>query len=305
MNKLNLGYVCINLSLSAQQISSNKGMIKRTFDAKGKNYAGQLAYQNLQDLLKILKWNFENNIHVFRMSSCIFPWMSSYNFNELSNYESILQICKTIGEYAKQTNQRLSFHPGHFNILASPNESVVNNSITDLSRHGEIMDMMNLEDNPYNSINIHVGGAYGNKSESYKRFMINFDRLPDNVKSRLTIENDDKQNMYSVIELYNYLSRPNNIPIVFDFFHHNFCDGDLTTKDALEMAMCSWLDSGIKPLTHYSSSKKIHEDSNSKPQAHADYVYEKIETFGNDIDIELECKAKELGLIKYIKDFSQ
>ena len=72
---------------------------------------------------------------------------------------------------------------------------------------------------------------------------------------------------------------------------------------ALGFAISTWPE-GIKPVVHYSSSRKLNEDAKVKPQAHADYIYETIDTFGFDIDIMLECKAKELALLEYRKKHS-
>ena len=299
---MNLGYACINMELSEKGISTNRGMIKKTFQSKGVDYAADLALLNLKDLYKVLQWNFCNDIKVYRMSSCLFPWMSEYEFIDLYNYDEIKSWCETIGSYAKQTGQRLSFHPGHFDILASPSESTVNNTILDLNRHAQIMDMMNLRTDHYNTINIHVGGAYGDKESALTRFCENFDKLQKSAKQRLTVENDDKMNMYSTHDLYHGVYKKVKIPIVFDFLHHTLCTGGQTEEEALKLAATTW-PSGISPLTHYSSSKKIYEDLLSIQTAHADFVYDKIETYEMEFDIEIEAKAKERALLLYRDNF--
>ena len=57
----NLGYACINMELSQQpkskRVTTNRSMIRRTFDEKGLPYASELALANCRDLLKILQWN--------------------------------------------------------------------------------------------------------------------------------------------------------------------------------------------------------------------------------------------------------
>jgi len=133
------------------------------------------------------------------------------------------------------------------------------------------------------------------------RFCKNFELLPDSVKTRLTVENDDKQSMYSVKELYNGIYNRIGVPIVFDYHHHRFCDGGLSEQDALELAMSTWPE-GITPATHYSESRSIEkEDDKIRPQAHSDYIYDKIETYGNDIDIMVEAKKKEMAVAKYLE----
>jgi UV DNA damage endonuclease len=101
--------------------------------------------------------------------------------------------------------------------------------------------------------------------------------------------------------LYDLLYNKIGIPITHDFHHHNYGPQDLTQEEALKLACSTW--GGIRPMTHMSSSKKI-EDEKGLTTAHADYIYEKIETFGLDFDIEIEAKAKDLAVIKYRRDFN-
>ena len=198
---------------------------------------------------------------------------------------------------------RLTCHPGPFNVLVSPHKHVVDNTITDLRIHGEIFDMIGLERSPYNKINIHCNGVYGDKKAAMDRFCKNFELLPESVKTRLTVENDDKSSMYSVKDLM-YIHERIGIPIVFDYHHHKFCTGDLSEQEALELAISTW-PKDIKPIVHYSESKALHEGNEKvKPQAHSDYINELPNLYGNDVDVMVESKAKELAIIPFIKDFT-
>ena len=293
----NLGYACINMTLGKQGITTNRSMIKRTFLQKGIPYASELSIQNARDLIEIIKWNEKNNIKFFRMSSNIFPWSSEYSLSELPHYHRIKNLLAGAGNLADKYGQRITSHPGPFNVLVSPNENVVQNTITDLSIHGEVFDLMGLSRTPYNKINIHCNGVYGDKQSAMDRFCKNFERLPESVQTRLTIENDDKASMYSVKDLM-YIHERIGIPIVFDYHHHKFCTGDLSEEEALKLAASTWGD--IKPVVHYSESKSLHENNESlKPQAHSDYISDYIDTYGLDVDIMIEAKAKELTLLEY------
>ena len=297
---MNLGYACINMTLGKKKITTNRSMIKKTFLQRGMDYASELALQNIKDLETIIKWNVENDIKLFRISSDMFPWASEYNIDDLVDMPEIRQVMKRTGEYVKLHGVRLGCHPGPFNVLCSPNEKVVLNTITDLENHGKVLDLLGLSHTPYNKINIHCNGTYGDKIASMQRFCDNYDRLSHSVKSRLTVENDDKASMYSVKDLM-YIHERIGIPIVFDYHHHTFNTGGLSEQEALELAMSTWSD-GIIPVVHYSSSKpKETGNPKDKPQAHADYILEKIDTYGHDVDVMLECKAKELALLEYRK----
>jgi len=297
----NLGYACINMTLRKDKITTNRSMIKRTFLKEGITRSSDLALQNTRDLIEIIKWNHKNGFKLFRMTSDLIPWASEFSLSSMPDYRKISILLNGAGNLAAKYGQRITSHPGPFNVLVSPNERVVNNTIRDLSIHGEIFDLMGLSRTPYNKINIHCNGVYGDKQSAMDRFCKNFERLPESVQTRLTVENDDKASMYSTMELYNGVYKRIGVPIVFDYHHHRFCDGGLSEQEALELAISTW-PKDIVPATHYSESRSIEkEDETIRPQAHSDYVYDKINTYGNDIDIMIEAKRKELAVAKYLE----
>ena len=298
---MNLGYACINMTLGSQKprITTNRSMIKKTFLEKGIPYASELGIQNCRDLVEVIKWNHQNGINFFRMSSDLFPWASEYPLSSLPHYNRICNLMAGAGNLAKKYNQRITSHPGPFNVLVSPREHVVENTIRDLSIHGEVFDMMGLSRTPYNKLNIHCNGVYGDKISAMDRFCKNFERLPESVQTRLTVENDDKASMYSVKDLM-YIHERIGIPIVFDYHHHKFCTGDLSEEEALNLAVSTW-PKGITPAVHYSESKALNENLNVKPQAHSDYIKEIPNTYGLDVDIMVEAKAKELTILEYLQ----
>src|SRR5579875_2494988 len=151
---MNLGYACINTHLSGQGVTSNRGMIRRTFLEKGVQYASQLALQNVQDLLKIVEWNVANGIKVFRITSELFPWASEYNIEHLPDFKAIRSVLEAIGRQPI----RLSAHPGPFNKLAGWGNTLTN-TIKDLETHAQIFDIMQLPATHWHKINIHIGGA--------------------------------------------------------------------------------------------------------------------------------------------------
>lgn len=304
MNKI--GYCCIAVGVNeglkkSEYIKVNRGMIKKTFLSRGLDYVSELIILNLKDTLKILDYNIKNNILVYRLSSDSFPWMSEYNFVDLPNFNKIKSLLKDIGVKAKNNDIRLSYHPGPFNVLSSENEKVVTKTINELNKHAEIMDLMDLDKSHYYPINIHIGTTKPTLKEAAKKFCVNFKKLSKSCQSRLTIENDDSVNQYSVKMLYEWLYKEIDIPIVFDQHHFNYGPQDQTLEEALKLAHSTW--NGIKPLTHM-SSPRTNEDISSRKTAHADYIYEKIITFGLNFDTEIEAKAKDLAVIKYNKDFN-
>jgi len=304
-----IGYACISMQLSyptkygnkprgTQPITTNRSMIRRTFDEKGVDYASELCLQNVKDLHQLIQWNIVNGYDFYRLSSDMAPWKTEYEWDDLKDIDEIKKWFHSAGTMAKTHGVRLTAHPGPFNVLVSPNEQVVENTIKDLTIHGDEFDMMGLSRTPYNKLNIHCNGVYGDKLSAMDRFCKNFERLPESVQTRLTVENDDKASMYSVVDLM-YIHERIGIPIVFDYHHHKFCTGDLSEREALELAISTWPDD-IVPVVHYSESRSKEQlDESIRPQAHSDYVIDYIDTYGHNVDIMVEAKHKELAVDKY------
>jgi len=278
----------------------NRSMIKKTFESKGLPYVSELVIQNLEDTIKVFKHNLKNNIKVYRMSSDSFPWMSHYNFHQLPNFNKIQRLLTQIGNNIKDNDIRVSYHPGPFNILGSEKESVVLKTIDELDKHSELMDLMGLEQSTYYPINIHLNVTTPTHQDAAKRFCDNFHRLKDSTKKRLTIENDDKPSQYSVSMLYNLVHKEIGIPIVVDSLHYNCHPDNMSWEETLKLGLSTW---ETKPLCHHSSSKKLHEDEKVILSAHADFLYEPFDSCGFDVDIELECKQKDIAVRKYNQDY--
>lgn len=297
---MNLGYACINTALKSGGIFTNRTMRRKTFESKGLDYVSELALQNVKDLETHIHWNNEHDIKLFRLSSQIFPWMEEYEWSDLKDWDEISSRMLDIGKLATESGQRLTMHPGPFHCLASPNPKVVERTIKGLDKHAEQFDMMGFEPSNYNKINIHVGGAYGDKKAALERFCKNFELLGDSTKKRLVIENDDSPNEFSVKDLFDGIYQIIGIPITFDYFHHKFNTGGMTEEEALKMAAITWPE-GITQCCHYSESRRKEKlDESIRPQAHSDIIYEKIQTYGLEPDIVIEAKLKEQAIFKRV-----
>jgi len=185
--------------------------------------------------------------------------------------------------------------------LASKNKKVITNAMKDLETHGKLMDEMGMPRNRWAKINIHMGGAYGDLQSAAGRFLENFAKLSSSVQSRLTLENDDRPNLFSTKDLFELISDVSDIPIVFDYHHHAAHPGGVSEKDALEMAILTWGD--VKPTCHYSESAQLERGKAAPFRAHSKFIYNKINDYGHDLDVMVEAKNKEEAVAKYIKDW--
>lgn len=287
-----IGYPCINMSLG-ENVKTGRKTILRLFSI---DKAAQLALQNCRDLLTILEWNAKNGISFFRIGSDIFPFMThgtvGYKLSELSTANEIQKILQDVGTFVKMHKMRLNCHPGPFTIIASPKDDVVKSAIRDIEMHSMIGDLLGIdtEESRFN-INFHIGSTYGDIKSTVKRFCENFKLLTPNAQNRVTVENDDKTSLYSAKDLVDLVHQEIGIPIVFDYHHHQFNTGNLSDVDAAKLCFNTW--GKQLPEIHYSESAV-----GKRPTAHSDYIDGKLPQYDREFDLMLECKAKDLALLR-------
>lgn len=288
-----VGYCCKNITLQKSGVTYSRGMIKKTFDQRGIVYASQLALANSRDFIKVLQWNADNNVKVFRMGSGMFPWANHYELANLPDYHEICANLLSAGLLARSSGQRITAHPDHFVKLGSLKPVVVDNSIIELELQSTIFDLIGLPVSPHAAINIHVGMNFS--EETGARWVAAAKRLSFNAFARLVVENDDKATGFSTVQLFTHIFAELNTPITFDYFHHQFHPDGMSTQHAFELAYGTW-PHDVTPLFHVSESRN---DPHGNPRAHADYITAAINDFGYDVDIDLEAKAKEFALFNY------
>lgn len=253
---------------------------------------------NANELLKIIKRCFSEGIKSFRVSSNLFPLYDMLQ-NDLQEFYSVKKILSEIGNFALSNEMRLTTHPDQFVVISSNKNDVIEKSIKMLEHHAWVFDQMNLPESPYYAINIH-GGTKGNSE-----ILINtINKLNDNTKKRLTLENDERS--YSVKDLYEVYEKT-GVPIVFDSHHHTFNDCNLSLEEAFALSKKTW--GTIKPLTHLSNTDpSLINGSFTERRKHSDYVHY-IPEFqlkannNNEIDIDFEFKMKNIAIKKAVEDF--
>jgi UV DNA damage endonuclease len=188
-------------------------------------------------------------------------------------------------------------HPDQFVLINSPDRTINKRSVRELEYHAEILDLMGLEVDA--KIQIHVGGVYGDKPASTKRFLSRYKTLPRSIKRRLVIENDDK--LYNLADCVR-ISEEVSVPVVFDYFHHSVNYGDNYVDRAFDLFANTWgIYDGI-PMVDYSSQapgerKGIHVESINV----ANFKKFLEESMPFDFDVMLEIKDKEASALKAIR----
>jgi len=305
-SNIRFGYACINTTIEALV---NRSCIQQTLTANGIDHAIYLALSNLQNVVKILEWNAQNGIYVYRMSSAMLPHITNPAFlkpDSESPYAYPLSIFDdefaAISDAARRFNQRLTFHPGHFNQIGTPRPEVFENTSLDLQMHADILDKLGCGIDSV--MVVHGGGVYNNKKATMDRWVENFYKLPPQVQKRIVIENcEHSYNYKDMLELSGRINRP----VVFDTHHHTcysenveeLPDPSTFIDDVIE----TWTKLGIRPKFHVSE-----QAPGKRIGAHSDYV----ETVPDylldvseriDIDIMVEAKAKEKAALKLMYEY--
>jgi len=253
---------------------------------------------NVKEILRNIPRLNEHNIKSFRLSSSIFP-LFEFCADIARNDEQITSDLALAGRLFKEAGIRVTTHPGQFCVISSDKDSIVQNSIKELEYHAWIFDSMGFERTPYYAINIHGGKA--NRTE---KIIEVFKTLPENVKNRLTLENDEK--CYNVRQLLN-INNHTGIPVVFDSHHFTFGMDDLSFSDAFCESIRTW--GRIKPLQHISNTEIGEENSSyNKKRAHSQLIRyipdDQLNAIREDlIDLDVEAKLKNIAVLKMRKDF--
>ena len=305
---IQLGLCCLNTQLREQKppIFASRSIILKTFHEKGFEHLEKKIIENLKDVLKMMEWNENNGIKVFRLSSEMFPHKSNPLAPDYS-LDFARDLLQEIGEKSKQLNQRLTFHPGQYNVIGTPTKESFEKTILDLKYHADVLDLMNLDNDSV--IVIHGGGVYGDKTATIERWCKQFYDLPENVQKRIVIENCEKN--FSVIDCLK-VSDTINIPVVFDT-HHFECYKKLHPDEHFEdpevymhAVLETWWRRDIKPKFH------ISEQGSGRIGHHSDfietipeYLLEIPEKYLCNIDIMIEAKMKEQAIFRLYEKYPE
>lgn len=304
---IQLGLCCMNTTLKKQhKIYCSRKIIVRIIEEKGMDELKSRITQNLKDLLKMIQWNQENGIRVFRLSSELFMHKTNPKIPDY-DYEFAKPLLKQIGDLANSYGHRLTFHPGQYNVLASPNSKYVKKTIEDLQYHADVLDLMGIGKDGV--MVIHGGGIYGDKNSAFKRWIDNYHKLPDSIKNRLVLENCER--IFSIEDCL-YINSKTGVPIVFDT-HHFECYKKMHPEEHFKppeeyilLILDTWHQKNIKPKFHVS------EQGSGRIGHHSDYIdtipnylLEIPEKYGIDIDIMIEAKMKELSIQKLYEKYPE
>ncbi len=286
---MKIGYPCINLSIGCK---GNRSFRLKSYSTRR---LIETINNNLKCLQKILEFNTKEGILFFRITSDLIPFAShpicEFNWqNHFSNY------FEEIGWYIKKQKIRISMHPDQFVFINSLDPKIFSRSLKELLYHADVLDLLGLDNSA--KIQIHVGGVYGDKHRSINRFVSRFQKIEENLKEHLVIENDTNYNLKDCIHINEIV----DIPVLFDSLHHEINNSGEKLSEAFRLFTRTWRKKDSLPMVDYSSQQK-----SKNMKKHAETL--DLEHFKNflrftypfDYDLMLEIKDKERSALKAIE----
>ena len=295
-----LGYVAMNLSLEDCSPSGTVtfAVLNRLPDMEAKLHRlRRVSAKNLLNTLRILRYNKALEISVYRLTSRLIP-LATHPAAEGWDYTAeFSREFGEVGAFIRENDMRVSAHPDHFTLLNSKSEEVLEASVRDLEYHVRLYEAMGLGDFRYKLV-LHVGGLYDSREASLERFRVNYSALPDRIRGRILLENDDKS--YTAREVLT-LCKQLKIPMVLDVHHHHCLPGEEKLERLLPEIFDTWNGEYFRPKIHFSSPKSPKEFRH-----HAEFIgpaeflgfLEIAKADGRDFDVMLEAKGKDGALMK-------
>lgn len=285
-----LGFACICNTLQENghfKTVTVKTLLKLSEEDQAKKLKS-LAVDNMYNSLQILKWCKSNDILMYRFSSDLIPLATYVENWSWWEDKDIQNMCFKVKEFVSKSGIRISLHPDQFCVLNSDKPHVVQNSINHLEYLNRLSNMIGNK-----TLIIHTGSTVAGKEKAIQRFIDNFALLSEDIQSKLVLENDDKS--FGVSDVL-YICETLGIPMLLDIHHYNCFNAGEDLLDLRQRIVVTW--KGLRPKMHLSSGKTGFIDRH-----HADYINDEdyinaLKFAGDEFDIMLECKQKELALLK-------
>lgn len=283
---MKIGYPCINRTIG---VSASRSFRLASYSPERLRSTVQ---ENLAGLQGILEWNRDRGVRFFRISSETIPF-ASHPVMDVDWQREFRSEFAAIGEYIRSQDMRVNMHPGQYTLLSSPRPDVQARSVAELVYHAELLDLLELDRT--HVIQIHVGGVYGDRAATISTVIARIAGLPDDVRNRLVIENDEHH--YPLADCLS-ISGETGLPVLLDVFHHSILNSGESIPAAVDAAGKTWSEHGL-PMIDFSS-----QNGSLRVGAHALALNEEdfrtfLKVLGNrDVDIMLEIKDKEASALQ-------
>ncbi len=277
-----------------------------THDARRPQNTPSLAV-SLEHCTAALGWLVRCDLRYWRLSSDLAPFATHPERPQFHDSVGRHRVeLAAFGRRLAAERLRVSLHPSQFIVLGSPNPGVVERSLADLEVEAGILDALGA--GPEATVLLHVGGRHGDPAATRSRLLHTIDRLPEAVRRRLALENDDR--LWDADEVL-AICRDAGLPMVLDVHHHRCLDRarpDGGRDPAAEIERLAGLlteaadtwPRDVAPEVHLSSGRREPED-----RAHAAGITDgdwralvaALDGSGVDVAVMVEAKAKEHAVL--------
>ena len=277
-----LGLVCITASQAVRFRTLTRKRFLTFTPSEQEEVLRELYSSNLKRLGDAIAFCATHQIRLYRVIDRLFPFA-----DEPVGAAILLEfgeVLKELGDRATELGIRLVQHPSQYVVLSSDNPEVITNSIGILQTHAWVFDLLGLPQSPWAAINIH-----GGKGDRAERLINVIQTLPENVRSRLTFENDEYA--YGATEIL-AVCQAAGVPMVFDAHHHLIHDrlpsyDDPSVAAMLTAAQATWPNPDWQ-LVHISNGREFLHDPK-----HSDLIEVMPIAYWQAPWIEVEAKLKE------------
>jgi UV DNA damage endonuclease len=277
-----------------------KSMKLATIEKRGVEKVIEVYKENIETTSNTVRYCKNNDIKFYRMGD-LFPFSTHpilSHFDYLNHFDDEIY---ELGKLIKYTDTRISIHSSPFCVLNSNNAETVKRAIIEIKKHAQFMDKLELPAN--NRIVVHTGGTEGGKDKAKKRFIDNFNALPENIKKRVVLENDDKVFSFKDVE---DIHKQTGVPIVLDIFHHRvFNPENIEEVEALTRACATWKE-GELPEIHYSSQEPEKAKGSHSTVLDVKELGVFLKTVAHlSFDVMLECKNTHQSAERAIRELGE
>ncbi|CAN5906746.1 UV DNA damage repair endonuclease UvsE [soil metagenome] len=279
-----LGLVCITQSDAVRYRTVTRTRYLSFGEDERYVLLDELYRHNLGVLFKALDFCRDHAIRLYRVNTNLFPlndWEDGIGWAVLG---TLAEHMAEFGPRADALHIRVLVHPEQYVVLNSLRPEVIVNSVRVLESQALIFDRLGLPRSAWAGVNIH-GGKGGRSDELVETIAA----LPDGVRSRLTLENDE--HAYSAAAILDVCERA-GVPMVFDAHHHVVSEGLTSLEDAsvseyTHLARTTWQPPHWQ-VVHLSNGRTGVNDSK-----HSDLIETVPSAFREVNWIEVEAKSKE------------
>ncbi|MBD1913975.1 MULTISPECIES: UV damage endonuclease UvsE [unclassified Leptolyngbya] len=289
-----LGLVCITTSQAVRYKTLTRKRLLLMSPEEQTTALRSLYLENLRRFNQAIEFCHQQAIRLYRLPSNLFPFGDTPLGRDL--LDELAPQLRQAGDRAKAYGLRLVLHPEQFVVLNSDNPTVIENSITVLSALAYQFDLMGQPQSPWTTMNIH-----GGKGDRVERLIQVIRDLPDPIRTRLTLENDE--HMYSATSIFE-ICQASGVAMVFDAHHHLVRErldsyDDPSIAEAIAQARSTWPDPTWQ-LVHISNGRdSLHDPS------HSDVIWNMPEAFRQVPWIEIEAKHKEEAIARLRQEWLQ